>query len=509
MVLQAQKDVDLPAFREPGIYEAGESSDLSSHDLPVTPLSSDPDNWSRKKRWIGTIVAVWATYTTIMNGTIITVAHKHISDEFYVDEVRFPNFYWVVTSWALGGAVFPLIGLPLIEDFGVRPGFLSTYVVFLCFIIPQALAKNFATLIVSRFFAGGCSLILANTSISVITNIWKNDDDRKFPVNLFIAAFLAGSSSGPIIGAVILQYLSWQWIGYLQLIWFGAMFPLFYFMIPETVPAVIQRKATKLGKAFPTTSEKAPVAEVDHRSWRSILLKVTEAVRRPMYMLFTEPVLLAFTIWASFMIGTVYMFTQSVGQVFSALYGWTTYQIGYVQSAVVIGEIIGCLSISAYTKFISARNGGASQQPIPETKLYLSVFGSFVGVTGGMFIYAWTSYAWIPWIAPTIGLAMVGYGANLVIAAISDYIMDVYSKYAGSAMAAIVSGENLFAALLPLSTYTMYRNLGFQWASTLLAFIALVVSFAPVCLLKWGPTLRAKSPFMRSSIKEPVSLEHV
>ncbi|KAG9771081.1 MFS general substrate transporter, partial [Aureobasidium melanogenum] len=506
MALQAQKDVDVPAFREPGIYEAGGSSDLSSHDIPLVPLSSDPDNWSRKKRWIGTMVAVWATYTTIMNGTIITVAHKHISDEFHVDEVRFPNFYWVVTSWALGGAIFPLIGLPLIEDFGVRPGFLSTYVVFLCFIIPQALAKNFATLIVSRFFAGGCSLILANTSISVITNIWKNDDERKFPVNLFIAAFLAGSSSGPIIGAVILQYLSWRWIGYLQLIWFGAMFPLFYFMIPETVPAVIQRKTNK---ASSPTSEKAPVAEEDHRSWRSILLKVTEAVRRPMYMLFTEPVLLAFTIWASFMIGTVYMFTQSVGQVFSALYGWTTYQIGYVQSAVVIGEIIGCLSISAYTKFISARNGGASQQPIPETKLYLSVFGSFVGVTGGMFIYAWTSYAWIPWIAPTIGLAMVGYGANLVIAAISDYIMDVYSKYAGSAMAAIVFGENLFAALLPLSTYTMYRNLGFQWASTLLAFIALVVSFAPVCLLKWGPTLRAKSPFMRSSIKEPVSLEHV
>ncbi|RJE16363.1 multidrug transporter, partial [Aspergillus sclerotialis] len=58
-------------------------------------------------------------------------------------------------------------------------------------------------------------------------------------------------------------------------------------------------------------------------------------------MLFTEPVLFVFTVWSAFMLGTVYVFTQSVEQVFSGLYGWTASQAGYVQAAVVIGECVG------------------------------------------------------------------------------------------------------------------------------------------------------------------------
>lgn len=226
-------------------------------------------------------------------------------------------------------------------------------------------------------------------------------------------------------------------------------------------------------------------------------------MRRPAYLLFTEPVLFASTLWSAFSFGTVFLFTQSVEQVFSALYGWKEYSTGYVQGAVVIGELLGFFATlygsHLYLKS-GPRNTEAPGRPIPEARLYVSVAASFFGIVGGMFVYAWTSYPFLPWIAPAIGLAMVGFGIQVVVSAVADYITDAYaaSDYAGSAISAVAAGENTFAGLLPLAAASMYTNLGLHWASTLLAFLALLLSFAPVVFIWKGQQLRARSPFMQS-----------
>ena len=82
------------------------------------------------------------------------------------------------------------------------------------------------------------------------------------------------------------------------------------------------------------------------------------------------------------------------------------------------------------------------------------------------------------------------------------YVTDAYAKYASSASAAICFGENLFAAFLPLAAMRMYMELGFQWASSLLAFAALLLSFAPVVLVLRGKELRRRSPFMNQAVYE-------
>ena len=102
--------------------------------------------------------------------------------------------------------------------------------------------------------------------------------------------------------------------------------------------------------------------------------------------------------------------------------------------------------------------------------------------------------------APTIGLAMVGFGIQTVVSAVADYIEDSYAvfNYAASAISGVAAGENLVAGFLPLATQKMYRELGFQWASSLLGFLALVLSFAPVVFVWKGKVFRARSPFMLS-----------
>lgn len=242
--------------------------------------------------------------------------------------------------------------------------------------------------------------------------------------------------------------------------------------------------------------------EKQHTSFGEIL---RETLVRPTRMLVTEPVVLFFGLWSAFCVGTAFMFTQSIVQVYSGLYSWDYFSTGMVQSAVVIGELVG-LFASIYQDELYFRSASKNQdtpgKPIPEARLYLSIPGSFIGLTAGLFWYAWTSYDRLPWFLPTIGLGFVGFGMATVVIAVTGYILDSYTKYAASAIAGVAFLENTFAAFLPLATQSMYRSLGFNWASSLLGFVALALSFIPLVLQAKGSDIRRKSTFMRQAAYE-------
>ncbi len=487
---------------------SGEEGQPADGDVQVLDWDSpsdpeNPHNFSITRKWIITGAALLGTLLVPLNGTSITVAHLELDRAFNISEATFPHSYWIVTSWSIGGAVFIVVGLPLLEDLGVRLGFLAFYAFFIVMIIPQALAQNYATLIVTRFFSGGCVTLLANVVAGVIPDVWDTDKARSIPVGLYILFYLMGSTLGPPMFAGVVQYIGdWRWIFWIQLIIYGAFFPLFFFTIQETRGNVIlARRAKKLRKQ--TGKEVYTRAELDRTS---VLSSLAKSVYRPVYLLATEPVLIASTFWSAFSFGTVFLFTQSAEQVFTELYGWKVWTTGYVQAAIVIGEILGWVA-SFYGTYVylnsAPRNTEMPGHPIPEARLYVSVFGSFVGIAGGMFVYAWTSYSYLPWIAPAIGLAMVGFGIQTVVSGVADYIEDAYaaSAYTASAISGVAAGENVVAAFLPLAAQSMYGTLGFQWASSLLGFVALVLSFAPVLFIWRGRTFRERSPFMRSGGK--------
>jgi len=196
----------------------------------------------------------------------------------------------------------------------------------------------------------------------------------------------------------------------------------------------------------------------------------------------------------------IFLSTQSVEQVFRGLYDWTIPQACYVQSAIVLGQCCGWPTVLLSRRLFinsASRNEEKPGTYIPEARLYVSIAGSFIGLSGGLFIYAWTSFQSLPWIAPAVGTFLIGAGTTIVMTALTDYVVDAYSQYAGSAVAAVILGENLVSAFLPLATQDMYERLGFNWAGTLLGFVALVLSCVPVLFVIWGKNIRARSQFMK------------
>lgn len=225
-----------------------------------------------------------------------------------------------------------------------------------------------------------------------------------------------------------------------------------------------------------------------------------EALVRPTYLLFTEPVVFFFTLLSALSYGLVFVSTQSVAQVYMGLYDWPEWQTGVVQASICIGEFVGflaCLIQNPIYHWRARTDAEISETSVPESRLYMSIPGSFLGLGGGLFWYGWSSYSHVSWVLPSIGLGIVGFGSMVVMQAIMIYITDSYGNFAGSASAAVCFGENAFAAFLPLAALSMYTNLGFHWASSLLGFIAIALSFAPVVLVWKGKAVRHRSPFMR------------
>jgi hypothetical protein len=87
----------------------------------------NPFNWEISKKWRISILACAMTFIVQINGTMMTSAAEQINESFHVSDEVFPHSYWPVLSWNLGGAAAPLVGLPLMENFGVRWTYLVRY----------------------------------------------------------------------------------------------------------------------------------------------------------------------------------------------------------------------------------------------------------------------------------------------------------------------------------------------------------------------------------------------
>jgi hypothetical protein len=73
------------------------------------------------------------------------------------------------------------------------------------------------------------------------------------------------------------------------------------------------------------------------------------------------------------------------------------------------------------------------------------------------------------------------------------YLIDCYTVYAASAMAANTVLRSIVAAILPVAGPKMYAKLGYGWGNSLLGFVALLLMPIPLIFIKYGERLRLNS----------------
>ena len=195
-------------------------------------------------------------------------------------------------------------------------------------------------------------------------------------------------------------------------------------------------------------------------------------------------------------------------------YGESTQISGLNYIALAIGYFLGSQITSRVNDWLYARlkkrNNGKGA---PEFRVPL-MFGCAVLLPIGFFWYGWSAEARLHWIMPDIGAAILA-GATIVgYQAIQTYVsvnlnlepneqgltllqvIDAYTKYAASAVAAITFLRSLAGFGFPLFAPNLYESLGYGWGNSLLGLIAILIGVpAPLLFWHYGARLRGNSQY--------------
>lgn len=138
-----------------------------------------------------------------------------------------------LSIFVLGISLGPMFLGPLSEFFGRRPIYLVSWSAYLIWIVPQAVSRNIATMIVSRFFDGLSGSAFLAVSGGTVSDLFTRQD-LQGPMLMYSLAPFIGPAIGPAIGGFINYNANWRWTYYVLLIWTFAQFLLIVFFVPET-----------------------------------------------------------------------------------------------------------------------------------------------------------------------------------------------------------------------------------------------------------------------------------
>jgi multidrug resistance protein len=197
-----------------------------------------------------------------------------------------------------------MVFAPLSEILGRRIIYASTLLVAVIFIIPCAVGKNMATLLVCRTLDGIAFSAPMTLVGGTLADLWRTEE-RGVPMAAFSAAPFIGPAIGPLAGGFIADNLGWRWLYWIQLILSGAVWILITFTVPETyAPTLLSRRAKKMRKE---TGDESFVTEQD-LDLRPFVERLRLFLIRPFQLLFLEPIVLFISVYMSVLYGLLYMF---------------------------------------------------------------------------------------------------------------------------------------------------------------------------------------------------------
>ncbi|KAI0188253.1 major facilitator superfamily domain-containing protein [Astrocystis sublimbata] len=451
-------------------------------DDPMCPRSMDIT-----RKWILVCIVGLGSLCVTCASSIYSATYAQMNPEFHQSELLATVG---LSTFVLGIASGPLFMGPLSEFYGRRPIYLTSWTMFVIWLIPSAVAHNSATIITTRFIGGFVGSAFLSVAGGTVSDVFKREDIAS-PMTIISLSPFIGPSLGPLLGGFINYYTNWRWTYYVMIIWSFFLLLLIVFFAPETYhPIKLREKARKLRKETGDQRWKAPM----ELSTKSIPHTIALSLLRPFQLLALEPMCLLLSLLAAVLLGVIYLFFGAFPLVFGVGFGFNLWQIGLSFLGIAVGMLVGAATNPVWRRVhqrLVKKNGG---KPEPEFRLASSILGAVL-CPAGLFWFAWTSFPHLHWILPIIGSGIFGCGTLLVFNGIFTFLVDTYPLYAASALAANSFLRCTFAAAFPLFGRQLYKGVGNQWASSVLAFVTLALMPLPYIFFVFGKRLRERSKF--------------
>ncbi|KAJ5034988.1 uncharacterized protein L3040_008253 [Drepanopeziza brunnea f. sp. 'multigermtubi'] len=453
-----------------------------------------PTKWSSFKKWKNLWIVSAITFITPSSlssiyrplaSSMFAPGVPQLMKDFNSDDRIISSF--VVSVYILGFAIGPLIIAPMCELYGRKKLYQCCNVLFFIFTIACSEATNLHMLLACRFFAGCAGVAPLTIGAGSIGDLMVAEK-RGGAMAIFSVGPLLGPIIGPIAGGFITQGIGWRWVfRILASCSLVVTFVSLFFLDETYSPTLLARRAASLRK-----QHSEPAYRSKYASDLPAGTVFANALKRPLKMLFMSPIVALLSIHVAFVYGLLYLLFTTLTPVFIGIYGLTTGTAGLMFLGLGVGSILGVMVIGGTSDKIymhyQAKNGGVGK---PEFRLPALMYCSlFVPV--GLFWYGWSAESDKHLLVPIFGTVLIAFGMLSVMLPVQSYLVDAYTQYAASAVAAVTILRSLLGALLPLAGQPMYAALGFGWGNTLLGSVALALVPVPWVFWRYGERIRGK-----------------
>ncbi|KAL2829134.1 major facilitator superfamily domain-containing protein [Aspergillus pseudoustus] len=447
--------------------------------------STDPLNWPLSKKLKFTLISCAMVFLTAFASSIFGPAAAMTASEYGVSTTV---MNLSVALFVAGYAVGPLFFAPLSLIVGNTVPLLVAMVGVAVFQVPQSLATNVETIIISRFLEGMLGSGMLAVGSGMLAEVW-SAETRAIAIGLSATSMNMGSSVGPIAGAFVLDRYGWRWIGWVTLLTYVGVGLLTPFTVWESSrKRILEVRAAKVRKETGDTRYYAPSEK--HRLTLGTL--VQRYGKMPLQMMAQEPILIVITAYLTLVYGTLYLSYQMIPYAFR-LRGWSVPHASLPFLAVILGVLAAWGIVSAYTILHWRPKLKRLGSTTPEDRLPPMILG------GAMLV---PSLLWFGWsmrahnaAAQIIACAPLGCALQLIFISGVVYIIDVYMPNGNSAISIHVAVRSLVSATFPLWGGLVYEKLGVEWTSTVLGGLGVLLVPSPVVFWFWGHRIRGWSRF--------------
>jgi EmrB/QacA subfamily drug resistance transporter len=166
-----------------------------------------------QRKWLALALLATVQFMVVLDIAIVNVALPSIQVDLGFSQ---ENLQWVISAYALLFGGFLLLGGRAADLLGRRRLFIAGIVVFTVASLLSGLAWSDDALVAARALQGLGAAIISPAALSILTTTFAEGRERNAALGVWGAVGAFGAVAGVLLGGVLTDWLSWEWIFYVN-----------------------------------------------------------------------------------------------------------------------------------------------------------------------------------------------------------------------------------------------------------------------------------------------------
>jgi EmrB/QacA subfamily drug resistance transporter len=192
---------------------------------------------AHSRKWLALALLSAVQFMVVLDIAIVNVALPSIQVDLGFSQ---ENLQWVISAYALVFGGFLLLGGRAADLLGRRRIFLAGIVVFTISSLLAGLAWSETSLIAARAFQGLGAAIITPAALSILSVTFVEGRERNIALGVWGAVGGFGAAAGVLMGGILTDALSWEWIFFVNIPVGGAGFVLAPVLLRESRDATVK-----------------------------------------------------------------------------------------------------------------------------------------------------------------------------------------------------------------------------------------------------------------------------